>query len=111
MTLERTKDFGAIKDAILNATFASVFPQVRDAYAYPADAVYAPLPSHFNEKDVLNVIDMYTSGNSGAIVGASAAEKTLIIPDSKLQELKANLRTGTRKKFLNADEMNNSLRR
>jgi hypothetical protein len=92
-----------IKQAILNTEFSPVAEQgVEVAAAYPPGTLVGKLPQRFDDMQLLKMMDKYTSGDTGTIVqsaGASSDSQYVYISPETLQELKANLRSGTQIKF------------
>jgi len=116
MATQDRKDFGDIKAAILSASFE---PAVRHGFNpndYDQGVLCAKLPQPFDDIGLLDIIDRYTSGNSGAIVGHGPScgndnkEQWLILSPEAAGELKANLRSNTPKKFGSKEEMDEALR-
>src|SRR5665213_891273 len=104
MKTEDRQDFGEIKAAILRVDFESITQNGFNGNDYERGAVCAKLPKPFDVKSLLQVIDRYTSGNSGAIIspgpicGEGTKEQWLIMPPENASALKSNLRTKIPKK-------------
>jgi hypothetical protein len=114
MKVENQPEFGNIKAAILNATFTPISQHSLDPSAYPTGAVCAQLPKPFDQRLLLRIMDLYTPGNNGAIVSSDGRDdrpQWLIMQPDMAQQLKVNLRTGSRKKFTDANEMKEMLGR
>lgn len=105
MTTEDREEFGGMKAAILNASFTPIGKHGFNCDDYGPGVVGAKMPQHFDDIGLLRVIDRYTSGNSGAVVGPGPAcgqnelEQWIIMRPEVASELKARLRTNKPMKY------------
>jgi hypothetical protein len=112
MKTESREDFQPIKAELLATSFAPIARCGFSVNDYEPGSVCAKLPSRLDAGALLQVIDRYTSGNSGAIIspgphcGADGVEQWLIMPPKVAAELKSNLRINAPRKPTNRDEAN-----
>ena len=106
MRIEDKPDFKQIRRELLDVTFAPVAACGLNPNDYPAGSLSARLSQPFDARSLLRVIDSYTAGDTGAIVSTQRddARPLVIMSAQALEELRANLRTNTRKKFADPTE-------
>jgi predicted transcriptional regulator len=93
-----TSDSSRLKKWLLATPFAAV-TQHRELNPqdYCTGAVCAAFPRGVSATDLLTFVDLYTQGNSGAIV-SNAGGQYLIIGPEKLEEARAHLRLDRQQK-------------
>ncbi len=93
--------YSKIKAEIIGADFSPVEEKGFSPGDYDQGAVCAKLQNHFPPKELLRIVDQYTSGNNGVIVSSgpscdsSKEEQWLVMSPEIVTQLKANLRTNT----------------
>lgn len=117
MTLHSTKTIEAIRSAILTAEFA---PATSDELLHIADAngITDPVCTVFSTRisddlTLCQLLDAYTSGNNSIVVSSQpdSDSQIVLMPADVEQELRANLRSKTRRKFESLADLQDSRKR
>jgi hypothetical protein len=101
--ITESPNFGEIKQTLINTIFSPIDQHGFNVQDYEQHVVCAKIQNQVDSDELLKIIDLYTSGNNGAIISPGPVcgdkiEQWVIMPPETARELKVNLRCNSPKK-------------